>query len=95
MGLNTTQKMAVAGVGFVATGIGLGLVGAALIVPSVVAWTVNMVEKGTDLMAGKAEGASRTVGTVAGTLHRSFRKAADAGIAESRRGLFSRDDDVA
>lgn len=76
MELNTTQKMAIAGVGFVATGVGLGLLGAALIVPSVMAWTVGLVEKGTDLMAGKAEGASRTVGTVAGTLHRSFREAA-------------------
>ncbi len=88
MGLNTTQKMAVTGVGLVAAGVGLGLVGAALIAPSVFAWTASLMQRGTNLLAGKAEGASKTMGAVAGTLHRSFREAAKAGIAESKRSNF-------
>jgi len=89
MGLNTTQKMAITGVGLAATGIGLSLVGAALIAPSVFAWTAKMMQKGTDALADTAEGASRTVGTVAGTLHRSFREAAKAGIAQNRRSTYN------
>jgi hypothetical protein len=43
------------------------------------------VEKGADGLAAKVEGASKTVGTVAGTLHRSFNEAKRAGVAEIRR----------
>ena len=83
--METYQKMAIAGAGLVAAGIGLGVVGAALILPAVFAWTVQLVEKGADGLAAKVEGASKTVGTVAGTLHRSFNEAKKAGVAEMRR----------
>jgi hypothetical protein len=83
--METKQKMAIAGSGLVVVGIGLGIVGAALIVPAVFAWTAGLVEKGADGLAAKVEGASKTVGTVAGTLHRSFTEARRAGIAEIKR----------
>ena len=83
--METKQKMAIAGSGLVVAGIGLGIVGAALIVPAVVAWTVRLVEKGADALTAKVEGASKTVGTVAGTLHRSFSEATKAGVAELKR----------
>jgi hypothetical protein len=85
--METKQKMAIAGSGLVIAGIGLGIVGTALIAPAVVAWTVGLVEKGADGLAAKVEGASKTIGTVAGTLHRSFNEARRAGVAEMRRGL--------
>ena len=84
--METNQKMAIAGSGLVAAGIGLSIVGAALIAPAVFAWTTRLVEKGADGLAAKFEGASKTVGTVAGTLHRSFNEAKRAGVAEMRRG---------
>ena len=83
--METKQKMAIAGSGLVVAGIGLGLVGAALIVPAVFAWTARLVEKGADGLAARVEGASKTVGTVAGTLHRSFNEAKRAGVAEFKR----------
>lgn len=83
--METKQKMAIAGSGLVAAGIGLGIVGAALIVPAVLTWTVKLLEKGADGLATKVEGASKTVGTVAGTLHRSFNEAKKAGVAEMKR----------
>jgi hypothetical protein len=83
--METKQKMAIAGSGLVVAGIGLGIVGAALIVPAVVAWTARLVEKGADSLTAGVEGASKTVGTVAGTLHRSFNEARKAGVAELRR----------
>ncbi len=84
--METKQKMAIAGSGLVMAGIGLGIVGAALIVPAVFAWTVRLLERGADGLATQIEGASKTVGTVAGTLHRSFNEAKRAGVAEMRRG---------
>ena len=69
----------------IAAGIGLGIVGAALIVPAAVEWTMRLVEKGADSFTAKVEGASKTVGTVAGTLHRSFTEAKRAGVAEIKR----------
>jgi hypothetical protein len=87
--MENTQKMAVAGSGLVVAGIGLGIVGMAMILPAVFEWTVKVVEKGADSIGPKLEGASRTVGTVAGTLHRSFNAAKDAGAAEMRRGRAS------
>jgi hypothetical protein len=89
--METKQKMAIAGAGLVAAGIGLGIVGTALVVPAVFAWTARLVEKGADGLTAKFEGASKTVGTVAGTLHRSFREAKRAGVAEIRRGGNERD----
>ena len=83
--METTKKMAVAGSDLVVAGIGLGIVGAALIVPAVFAWTTGLLEKGADRLTAKVEGASKTVGTIAGTLHRSFNEAKRAGIAEIRR----------
>jgi hypothetical protein len=83
--METKQKMAIAGSGLVVAGIGLGMVGAALIVPAVVTWIARLVEKGADGLAAKVEGASKTVGTAAGNLHRSFNEARRAGIAEMKR----------
>lgn len=83
--MDTKQKMAMAGSGLVVVGIGLGIVGAALIVPAAFVWTAQLFEKGADRLASKVEGASKTVGTVAGTLHRSFNEATKAGVAELRR----------
>ena len=83
--METNQKMAIAGTGLVVASIGLGIVGCALIVPAVFSWTARMVEKGADGLTAKVEEASKTVGTVAGTLHRSFNEAAKAGVAELRR----------
>jgi hypothetical protein len=83
--MESKQKMAIAGSGLVMAGIGLGIVGAALIVPSVVAWTARLVEKGAEGFNAKVEEASKTVGTVAGTLHRSFTEAKRAGVAEINR----------
>jgi hypothetical protein len=83
--MDSKEKMAIAGSGLIAAAIGLGIVGAALIVPAAVAWTVRLVEKGADGFTAKVEGASKTVGTVAGTLHRSFSEAKRAGVAEIKR----------
>jgi hypothetical protein len=83
--METKQKMAIAGSGLVVAGIGLGIVGAALIVPAVFTWAVNLIEKGAEGLTARVEGASKTVGTVAGTLHRSFNEAKKAGVAELKR----------
>ena len=83
--METKQKMAIAGSGLVVAGIGLGIVGAALIVPAVFTWTARLVDKGADSFTSKVESASKTVGTVAGTLQRSFSEAKRAGIAELKR----------
>jgi hypothetical protein len=83
--METNHKMAIAGSGLVAAGIGLSIVGAALIVPAVFAWTTRLLDKGAEGLSARVEGASKTVGTVAGTLHRSFNEAKKAGVAELRR----------
>ena len=83
--MDTKQKMVIAGSGLVMAGIGLSIVGAALIVPAVFAWTARLAEKAADGVAAKLEGASKTVGTVAGTLQRSFNEAKSADVAEMRR----------
>ena len=79
------QKMAISGAGLVVAGIGLGIVGAALIMPAAFAWTARLIERGADGLTAKVERASKTVGTVAGTLHRSFNEAKRAGVAEMKR----------
>ena len=83
--METKHKMAITGSGLVVVGIGLGIVGTALIAPAVFAWTARLVEKGADGLTAKFEEASKTVGTVAGTLHRSFSEAKRAGVAEMKR----------
>src|ERR1700676_5116049 len=83
--MDKNDRAALLGAGLVAAGIGLGIVGAALIVPAVFAWTARLVEKGADGFTAKVEGASKTVGTVAGTLHRSFTEAKRVGVAEIKR----------
>jgi hypothetical protein len=83
--MESKQKMAMVGSGLVVAGIGLGVVGMALIAPAVFGWTAQLVEKGAEGLAAKFEGASKTVGTVAGTVHRSFNEAKRAGLAEFRR----------
>jgi hypothetical protein len=83
--METKQKMAIAGSGLVVASIGLGVVGCALIAPAVFAWTTRLLEIGADTLSARVEGASKTVGTVAGTLHRSFSEAKKAGVAEFRR----------
>jgi hypothetical protein len=90
MALDKTQKMAIAGVGLVAAGAGLGLIGAALIAPAFLSWAASAVEKGTDRLASNAERTSRIVGSVVGTLQRSFVEATRAGWAEGRRNLSDR-----
>jgi hypothetical protein len=87
--METKQKMAIAGSGLVAAGIGLSVVGAVLIVPAVFSWATRLIEKGAEGLTAGVEGASKTVGTVAGTLHRSFNEAKKAGVAELRRGRES------
>jgi hypothetical protein len=84
--METKQKMAIAGSGLMVAGIGLGIVGAALIVPAVFAWTARLAEKSADSLTARVEGASKTIGSVAGTLHRSFNEAKRAGVAELKRG---------
>jgi hypothetical protein len=83
--MEAKDKMAIAGSGLVVLGIGLGIVGTALIVPAVFAWTARFVEKGADGLTARFEEASKTVGTAAGTLRRSFSEAKKAGVAELRR----------
>ena len=83
--METKQKLALTGAGMVIAGAGVTILGAALIIPAVFAWTTRLMEKGADGLASKVEGASKTVGTVAGTLHRSFNEAKRAGVAELRR----------
>ena len=87
--MESKQKMAIAGSGLIAAGIGLSIIGAVLIVPAAVAWTTGLVEKAADGFTAKVEGASKTVGTVAGTLHRSFSQAKKAGVAEIKRSRTS------
>lgn len=91
MTLNKTQKMAITGVGLMAAGIGLGVVGAALVTPAFLGWAADVMEKGTDRLAANAERTSKMVGTVAGTLQRSFSAAAKAGLMESRRGVSTKE----
>lgn len=83
--MDNQKKMAVAGAGLVVAGMGLGAIGALMIVPSVVVWSAGFLEKSADRLLGHAERASKTVGTVAGTLQRSFSQATKAGVAEIRK----------
>jgi hypothetical protein len=84
--MKTNHKMAIAGSGLVVAAIGLGVIGCVLIVPAVFSWATELVDKSAEGLAARVEGASKTVGNVAGTLHRSFNEAKKAGVAELRRG---------
>ena len=83
--MDSNQKRAIVGSGLVAAGFGLGIVGAALIVPAVFDWGVRLIGRRTEGLSTKVESASKTLGSVAGTLHRSFNAARKAGVAELRR----------
>jgi hypothetical protein len=83
--MDARQKMAIAGAGMIAAGIGLGVVGAGLIVPAVLQWATRFAEKGADRLSAEIEGASKRIGRVAGALHRSFNEAKRAGISEIKR----------
>ncbi len=80
------QKMAMVGSGLMAASVGLGIVGAALVVPAVFDWAVKLVDKGADELSNRVESASRTIGSAAGNLHRSFNAAKKAGVEELKRG---------
>jgi hypothetical protein len=78
--MQSKEKMAIVGSGLVVGGVGLGIVGIAMILPVVFAWTARLAEKSADRLAAKMEETSKTVGSVAGTLRRSFTQAARAGV---------------
>ena len=78
--MESKEKMAMVGSSLVVAGFGLGIVGLVMIVPVVFAWTGRLAERSAEGLADKMEGASRTVGSVAGTLHRSFTQAARVGV---------------
>jgi hypothetical protein len=78
--MESKEKMAIVGSGLVVGGFGLGIVGLVMILPVVFAWTARFAERSADGLAAKMEGASKTVGSVAGTLHRSFTQAAKVGV---------------
>jgi hypothetical protein len=78
--MESKEKMAIVGSGLVVAGFGLGTVGLAMIIPVAFAWTARLAKKSADGLSAKMDGASRTVGSVAGTLHRSFKQAARAGV---------------
>jgi hypothetical protein len=77
--------MAIGGVGLVVAGISLGVIGAALIAPAMFAFGARMIVKTTDNFTDKFEEASKTVGTITGTLHRAFNEAKKAGVDEFKR----------
>jgi hypothetical protein len=83
--MDAKQKMAMTGTGLVAAGIGLSVVGAVMIAPAVLAWAAELVEKGSERFGAQLEGASRRAGSVVGTIQRSFKEAAKAGVAEIKR----------
>jgi hypothetical protein len=83
--MDTKQKMAVAGSGLLVASIGFGVVGVALIVPAAARAGCAVDRQRADGLSDKVEGASKTHGMVAGTLHRSFNAAKRAGVAEIKR----------
>ena len=78
--MESKEKITIVGSGLVVAGFGLGIVGLAMILPAVFAWTARLAEKSADGLSAKMEGASRTVGSVAGALRRSFTQAAGVGV---------------
>ena len=53
--MDEKQKMATAGAALIAAGIGLGIVGASLIVPAVLSWAGRFAEKGADRLGAELE----------------------------------------
>ena len=51
--MESKHKMAIAGSGLVVAGIGLGIVGTALIAPAVFAWATGFLEKSADRLAAR------------------------------------------
>ncbi len=84
--MESTEKLAIVGSGFVVAAVGLGILGAALMAPAALSWGARLLEHRADGINTKLHGASKTIGSVAGTLHRSFNAARRAGISELRRG---------
>lgn len=84
--MKAEHKMAAVGSGLVAAGIGLSIVGAALIVPAVFASAARLLDSSAERLGGELENASRKAGAFAGNLHRSFNEARRAGVAELKRG---------
>lgn len=76
--METRHKAAMVGSGLLAAGIGLSIVGTALLVPALVESAARLFEK-------SAEGTARRVGSVAGSLQRSFAEATRAGVTEFKR----------
>jgi hypothetical protein len=83
--MDAKQRMALTGTSLVAAGIGLSVVGVVMIAPAVFSWAATLVGRSSERFGTKLEDASRRAGTVAGTLQRSFREAARAGVAEMKR----------
>ena len=79
-----TNKMALTGAGLMITGIALGAIGAVLVLPAAVSLTARAIEKTGDKLMTEVERGSKILGTAAGTLQRSVREAAKAGVAEIR-----------
>lgn len=74
--MDAKQKMAITGAGMMAAGVGLGILGAALVAPAIFGWAAGLVEKSADRLGSRLEHASKRVGSVAGTLRRSFKESA-------------------
>ena len=68
--METNQKMAITGAGLVVAGIGVSVVGAALIAPAVFAWAARLAEKGADNFAASGVSTSSAVTCVARLLFR-------------------------
>ena len=79
--MDARQKMALTGAGMVAAGLGLSIAGAALIAPAVFGWAAGLLDKCSERFGDELEHASRRVGTVAGTIRRSFHEATRPGTS--------------
>ena len=78
------KNMAFVGAGLMVAGIGLGAVGAALILPAVVSLGARAVRKTSERLISEVERGSKVVGAAAGTLQKSFTDAARAGVTQIR-----------
>jgi len=83
-----SKNIAITGAGLLVAGIGLSAIGAALILPAVVALTASAVGKAGERLISEVERASTMVGTVAGTLQRSLAEAR-AAATEIRKASSS------
>ena len=93
--MNTnTKTMAITGAGLIVAGIGVSLIGAALILPAAVSLAASVIEKAGGRLMSEIERGSRVIGTTAGILQRSFAEAARAGITEIRGARPSSDEAI-